>query len=469
MQFEFSFLKAIKLYTKMKKSDKESKLIEVVAFIRPTLRKDSLPASDSLPTAVPVIPPPVQLMARTFMASKSRTRSSARPEPKSTFKRTKLPIAPANFRSRQRSMPGISLANRILRTRDGRADKENQNVFASKMSFERKGVPCVKRLTCKVPTAPRIRRYSMQKTFAAQSMTRSAVQSNYEIGRQIGRGAYAIVKEALNKVDGVKYAAKIYDKHQLANEQKRKNVQNEVSILRKLSHENIVKLYEVLDFPKQTVLILELIHGRSLYSHLKKQVTRRLEESEVKRLLCQLLSALAYCHTHNISHRDIKLDNILIDPYTSHLTLIDFGFSAHSHSNEKLATFCGTPSYMAPEIVSRREYRGQPADMWAVGVLLYTLLCGAHPFRGDGEKELFRRIAAGVYSAPQGASEEMKELVGRMLQVDPAKRVTSEEALRDRLFVRREKVVQADTGYAELYKKYGRTIINKIVSAFILL
>jgi len=126
--------------------------------------------------------------------------------------------------------------------------------------------------------------------------------------------------------------------------------------------------------------------------------------------------------------RDIKLENILIEP-SGRLKLIDFGFC--TCSKERLRIFCGTPSYMCPEIVSKKEYLGPPTDVWAAGVLLYVIICGCFPFKSTFERELYRKIQKGIYSFPLNMPEGPKRVVEKILQVDPAKRPTASEVLED--------------------------------------
>ena len=150
-------------------------------------------------------------------------------------------------------------------------------------------------------------------------------------------------------------------------------------------------------------------------------------EIECAKIFVQIMSAIEYIHSQDIAHRDIKLENILIDQRTGTVKLIDFGFSCFS--KERLKIFCGTPSYMSPEIVSKKEYFGGPADVWACGVLLFTLLCGTFPFKSvTTEKELFRKINRGIFNisvGPQHMSAEAKDLIKEMLTVDPTERPTA--------------------------------------------
>jgi serine/threonine protein kinase len=132
-------------------------------------------------------------------------------------------------------------------------------------------------------------------------------------------------------------------------------------------------------------------------------------------------------------HRDLKLENLLMDE-CDNIRIIDFGF-ATCYPDKKVKLFCGTPSYMAPEIVGRKEYRGQPADVWALGVLLFALLTGSFPFKGLTDADLYRKIQRGVYSVPADVSPPAKCIIDQMLRLDPAQRPTISEVLKDEWFI----------------------------------
>ena len=127
---------------------------------------------------------------------------------------------------------------------------------------------------------------------------------------------------------------------------------------------------------------MEYVGMTSLHSYIKTKSNRKLDERDVKRFYKELVEGINYCHEKNIVHRDIKMENILIDD-NKNVKIIDFGFSIISEPDKKLNIFCGTPSYMAPEIVSKINYKGTPADIWALGILLFALLTGTFPFRGS--------------------------------------------------------------------------------------
>lgn len=133
---------------------------------------------------------------------------------------------------------------------------------------------------------------------------------------------------------------------------------------------------------------MEYVGKNSLHSYLRSKNGRRLDEPEAKRVYTQICQAISYCHSKNIAHRDLKLENILIDD-DNNVKVIDFGFSICVKPDQTLNIFCGTPSYMAPEIVSKRNYKGFATDVWALGILLFALLCGHFPFRGNSKNILF--------------------------------------------------------------------------------
>jgi serine/threonine protein kinase len=136
---------------------------------------------------------------------------------------------------------------------------------------------------------------------------------------------------------------------------------------------------------------------------------------------------MRYLHDQtNICHRDLKLENILIDE-RNQVKIIDFGFSVNTPMDSRLKVFCGTPSYMAPEIVAKREYNGYHTDIWALGVILYLMLCGNYPFKGITERELYTKIGKGGYTISDSIPHEARRLIARMLCVDPNKRPTIRE------------------------------------------
>lgn len=209
----------------------------------------------------------------------------------------------------------------------------------------------------------------------------SKFKEEYIVGKEIGQGAYATVRIAIHKASKMRVAIKIYEKSKIMEPQRKKSVKREIKLLKMMSHPFIIKLYETFETNHHINIIMEYVGGPSLYSYLKSQPHKKLSEHEAKRIFRQITQALEYCHRKCITHRDIKLENLLMDE-NKNIKLIDFGFSTYMPNDQKVKMFCGTPSYMAPEIVLKKEYCGPPADIWALGVLLFALLSGYFPYKG---------------------------------------------------------------------------------------
>lgn len=190
-----------------------------------------------------------------------------------------------------------------------------------------------------------------------------------------------------------------------------------------------MQLFEAIDTPTYVYLVMEYVKGESLHSFLKRTQSRRMPEDQIKIIMKQLFSILQYLHSQNVTHRDVKLENILIDRKSLQIKLIDFGFCCHSDKDQLLKIFCGTPSYMAPEIVNKTEYKGPPTDVWAAGVLCYAMLCGAFPFRGATDRELYSKISVGKLVWPEhlSISKEARHFVEQMIEPDVRERHTTEQ------------------------------------------
>jgi MAP/microtubule affinity-regulating kinase len=196
---------------------------------------------------------------------------------------------------------------------------------------------------------------------------------------------------------------------------------------------------------------MEHVKGKSLYSYLKARKYRRVEEREAKQIFKQVVEGVNYLHKQNIAHRDLKPDNILIEDqlqnsYDMKVKIIDFGFSINMQGEKKLKTFCGTPSFMSPEIVCKKDYCGKQSDIWALGVILYSMIFGRTPFRADSERELYRKIAKGAFYFPDEAyrnqeefrdlkvSPQAKHLLKKILILNGDHRPSCDDILRDEWF-----------------------------------
>nr|XP_056714348.1 serine/threonine-protein kinase DCLK1 isoform X1 [Euleptes europaea] len=259
----------------------------------------------------------------------------------------------------------------------------------------------------------------------------ASIAERYKVGRTIGDGNFAIVKECIERSTGREYALKIIKKSKCRG--KEHMIQNEVSILRRVKHPNIVLLIEEMDMPTELYLVMELVKGGDLFDAITS--TNKYTERDASGMLYNLASAIKYLHSLNIVHRDIKPENLLVYEHqdgSKSLKLGDFGLA--TIVDGPLYTVCGTPTYVAPEIIAETGY-GLKVDIWAAGVITYILLCGFPPFRGSGEDQevLFDQILMGQVDFPSpywdNVSDSAKELITMMLQVDIDQRFSALQVL----------------------------------------
>nr|XP_020013272.1 MAP/microtubule affinity-regulating kinase 3 isoform X4 [Castor canadensis]XP_020013273.1 MAP/microtubule affinity-regulating kinase 3 isoform X4 [Castor canadensis] len=196
-----------------------------------------------------------------------------------------------------------------------------------------------------------------------------------------------------------------------------------------LNHPNIVKLFEVIETEKTLYLIMEYASGGEVFDYLVAH--GRMKEKEARAKFRQIVSAVQYCHQKRIVHRDLKAENLLLDA-DMNIKIADFGFSNEFTVGSKLDTFCGSPPYAAPELFQGKKYDGPEVDVWSLGVILYTLVSGSLPFDGQNLKELRERVLRGKYRIPFYMSTDCENLLKRFLVLNPVKRGTLEQIMKDR-------------------------------------
>lgn len=251
----------------------------------------------------------------------------------------------------------------------------------------------------------------------------------YKFGKTLGQGSFATVKQATDRKDqsGEKFAVKIINKTALTDEDE-KALDTEVLILEKMQHTNVVRLKEVYDCPTKFYMVMELCTGGELFDRIVKKAVYT--EDEARKCVLQMADALEYCHAQDIVHRDIKPENLLYakpEPDET-VKLADFGLAHLLKRDEQLKTACGTPGYVAPEVLTGEGY-GTEVDMWSIGVVVFILLCGYPPFYDDSTAILFNMIKKGDYTFnPQywdHVSSEAKDLISKLLCVNSKQRLTA--------------------------------------------
>uniref|UniRef100_A0A665TY83 Serine/threonine-protein kinase DCLK2 n=1 Tax=Echeneis naucrates TaxID=173247 RepID=A0A665TY83_ECHNA len=259
----------------------------------------------------------------------------------------------------------------------------------------------------------------------------STILEKYKVGKVIGDGNFAVVKECMERSTGKEFALKIIDKAKCSG--KEHLIANEVAVLRKVKHPNIIMLIEEVDTPSELYLVMELVKGGDLFDAITSSA--KYTERDASIMVFNLAGALKYLHSLNIVHRDIKPENLLVfecPDGTKSLKLGDFGLATVVEG--PLYTVCGTPTYVAPEIIVESGY-GLKVDIWAAGVITYILLCGFPPFRSERnmQEDLFDQILLGRLDFPSpywdNVTDSAKELIGKMLQVNVEARYTAQDVL----------------------------------------
>jgi len=262
-------------------------------------------------------------------------------------------------------------------------------------------------------------------------MRTSDMTDKYKVKEKLGRGAFATVRRAVRKADSTEFALKCVRKKGM-DEYNRKALESEVNVMLRLSHKNIVTLHELFDTPNHLHMIIDLLSGGELFDRIVEK--GHFSEKEASSIVSQITNALDYLHGNNIVHRDLKPENLLyVDKKTNTIMLVDFGLAKQMGEN-MLTTPCGSPAYVAPEVLERKPY-GAEVDWWSLGVILYILLCGFPPFHDEHNnlKRLYKKIKKGKFEFVKpywdGISEDAKDLVTNLLQTDPAKRFNAKKVL----------------------------------------
>jgi len=254
------------------------------------------------------------------------------------------------------------------------------------------------------------------------------VEEYYEIKGELGRGGMSIVREGIDKKSGERWALKDIDKSivdDLA------VLQREIDIMKKLSHKNVLQLREVFESNDKICLVTELVNGGELFEKIVE--VGSYTEPDAANIVRQVVEGVAYLHANGVAHRDLKPENLLVGgPNEDEIKIADFGLSKSFGSGPegRLETSCGTPDYVAPEVL-RGEVYDHSVDLWSIGVITYILLCGFPPFWGESQGELFDKILSVSFDFPDpewtNVSQDAKDFISHLLVKDPAERFTAKQ------------------------------------------
>lgn len=297
--------------------------------------------------------------------------------------------------------------------------------------------------------------------------------SEYKRGKQLGEGAFSVVIEATKKGTDESFAVKVVTKSKLTKEDEIA-LKDEIAVLKELQHKHIIRLYDVFEEQSFWYLVTEKMMGGELFDRI---VSKSFYNEKEARDVCKILfEAIGYCHSHSVAHRDLKPENLLLraEDNDSEIKIADFGFAKKVLTPNSLTTQCGTPGYVAPEILEGTPYDTK-SDMWSLGVIVYILLGGYPPFIEQNQRELFRKIRKGQYEFHEeywgSVSADAKDLISSLLTVAPSKRLSAAEALRHKWMMQDASVLAGQdlgTNLSELRKYNAKRKFKAAVNAVIL-
>uniref|UniRef100_A0A1D1Z984 non-specific serine/threonine protein kinase n=1 Tax=Anthurium amnicola TaxID=1678845 RepID=A0A1D1Z984_9ARAE len=257
---------------------------------------------------------------------------------------------------------------------------------------------------------------------------------SYELGRTLGEGTFAKVKFARHVQTGDAVAVKILVKDQVLRHEMVEQIKREISTMKLIKHPNVINIFEVMGSKTKIYIVLEFVDGGELFDKIAKH--GRLQEDEARKYFQQLINAVDYCHSRGVYHRDLKPENLLLDSYGV-LKVSDFGLSTFSpqlRGDGLLHTACGTPNYVAPEVLGNNGYDGATADIWSCGVILFVLMAGFLPFDEPNIMALYKKIYRADFRCPSWFSSGAKNLIKRILDPNPLTRITIPEILENEWF-----------------------------------
>ena len=265
------------------------------------------------------------------------------------------------------------------------------------------------------------------------------LKSSYKIIGILGKGAFGIVKLGIHLPTNEKVAIKIISK---TNEKHNILTETEISILKSINHQNIIKVYDVIETKEYYYIIFEYISGGELQKYI--QIQGRLNQNTIMKIFYQLILGISYLHNNNIIHRDLKPENILLTK-NEEIKIIDFGLAIKlNNNNTLLKSQCGSINYCSPEIIKGEEYNGKLADIWSIGIILYYMNCGDLPFIGKNNKEIQKNIINCKIEYPSNIPFIIKDLLSKILVINPNNRISIKDIMKHTVFKHGKRIFMND-------------------------
>ena len=280
-------------------------------------------------------------------------------------------------------------------------------------------------------------------------LERECIESDFELigNKPIGNGAFGKVWKVIHINTKKEYCIKTINKRDIIEQKLIKQLNKEISIMYEINHPHSIKLINHFEDEKKIYMIMEYASNGNLFSYMKKN---KLNNETIIQFLRETISIIKYLHSLNIIHRDIKPENLLLDN-NFRIKLCDYGWATHYNNNEHINTFCGTPEYVAPEII-KKEFYDEKIDIWSIGVLLFEMICNYSPFSANNNNDRFKNIIKGKINWPKNINFKAKKLIEKILKINPNERLSLNDILNDD-FVIEYKEIKPELKVMEISKK----------------
>ena len=262
---------------------------------------------------------------------------------------------------------------------------------------------------------------------------------DYYLKQTIGSGTFSKVKLGINKYSNEKVAIKLLKKSKIIEKDDLERILREMSIYKEISHENVIEVFNMFETNEYYMIIMKYYEGGELFNYIVDN--DRLSEEESAFFFYQIINGVEYIHSKGITHRDLKPENLLLDKEKK-LKIIDFGLSNYFNGENLLKTPCGSPCYASPEMVSGNKYSGFKIDIWAIGIILYAMLCGYLPFEDDDNNILFQKILNCKLEYPRFLSKLSIDIINKILVTDPNKRFTIKDIKKHNFYLLGKKIYE---------------------------